>query len=185
MKRGLVVLAAAAAGGCGIHEGDFVVYRVSAEPFTVSPACYYPEEVPPPSEANDSSTFRSSATFAIYRTTNDVLVLDTGSAALPGGESDEGYEFVGYQIDTTYLGMNNLEAKVSIVSTNRITMVVDGSSIEGDISIIESQKCDFLTATPSPGLCEKVPDCERTAHYVGVELDDTALRNYVDKPNPI
>jgi hypothetical protein len=185
MKRLLCGLAALGATGCGINEGDFVLYRVSAEPLAVSPACYYPDEVPPPSEANDTSTFRSSSTFAVYRTAEDTLILDINGAAIPGGESDEGYEFVGYQIDTTYLGMDNLEAKVSLVTTNRITMVVDGNSIEGDITIIEQQRCDFLTATPSPGLCEKVPDCERVGHYVGVQLDDTAVRNYVDKPNPI
>jgi hypothetical protein len=185
MTRRALLLLAPLCVGCGLTEGELVLYRVSIEPETLSIDCYYPEEVAPPNVVDDDSTFRATNTFGIYRGPDDGVVLDAGPFSLPGTETDEGYEFAGHQIDTTYLGMDNLEAKLSVVTTIRITVLVDGSSIEGDVATVEQERCDFLTATPSPGLCERVPDCVRSARYVGVQLDDAAVANYVDKPNPI
>src|SRR5690606_33787232 len=97
---------------CGTEPGDYVVYRVSVSAFSPSASCF-PNEMVPPDLAEDDDTVRAGQTWVLYLGSSDKLVLDAGGQALRGEESDEGYLFRGDQIDVTYVGEDQREAKVT------------------------------------------------------------------------
>jgi len=170
--------------GCGIEAGDYVVYRVSVSAPSLSAGCYYPDEDPPPNEAEDSDSYGQSQTWVVYRGTDDRLVLDAAGVAHGGSDSDEGYRFESNDIDVTYVGIDQQEAKVTLVTEVVIDLLVDDAAISGQHVTRASTKCDFLTATPSPGLCEDIPDCVRSRTVAGVVLEEVELTSDVDPPNP-
>lgn len=170
--------------GCGIGEGDFIVYRVAVEALTETDSCYFPDEEKPPNVAEDADTHLVPQTWVIYYAQGDRLLLDLNGASLEGEETDDGFAFVAHAVDVDYVGIDKQEAKVTVVSRASVDMQVDGAAIAGDLVQLVSTRCDFLIATPSPGLCEATPDCERRAAFSGVRLDDVDVKSIVDEPNP-
>ena len=183
--RGLILLLALPLlTACEIEEGEVVVYRVSVSSEKVALECFFPSEERPADIASDSDSFRTSQTWVLYKGTADDLVLDANGFALTGGDGEDGFEFVGHDIDVTYVGMDQQEAKITEVDTTTINMITDGDAINGDIVSNLETRCDFLVANPSPGLCSEIPDCKRTRTFSGVRLDDVELTDGVDRPNP-
>lgn len=168
---------------CGPEPGDYLVYRVSVSAFTSSASCY-PDEMVPPDEADDRDSLRTGETWVLYVGSGDKLVLDAGGQALRGDESDDGYLFRGDQIDVTYVGEEQREAKITEQTTTLLNMITDGSAVRGDIDQTSVLDCTFLTAAPSPGVCNMRPSCSRSATFAGVELDDVELTEGVDRTPP-
>jgi hypothetical protein len=169
---------------CGVEEGDYLVYRVNVSAFTSSDSCY-PMMMVPVDQAEDSNSLRQGQTWVLYLAAADKLVLDAAGQALRGAESDDGYLFRGDEIDVTYVGDEQREAKVTAQIKTTINMFTDGSAVNGEVTRAETLKCDFLTATPSPGVCQAIPDCLREASFSGVELDDVELTEGVDRNPPL
>jgi hypothetical protein len=172
-----------AATGCGISPGDYIVYRVNVGEQSESSGCYYPEEEPSPDLADDSDSFRASQTWVVYYAAGDEIMLDAVGTALRGEETGDGFEFVADQIDVTYAGIDQQEARIAAQTRITITMNTDGDAVDGEIVSLTKTSCDFLTAAPSPGICEDIPDCTRTSPFSGVKLEDVRLEEGVDRPN--
>jgi hypothetical protein len=183
-RMALLGLFCAGTVGCGIGEGDYLVFRVGIERFTTAAACYFPNDEPPPNVIDDSDSHRVANTWVVYFAAGERVLLDMFSASLEGEETSEGFSFAGHTIDVSYLGADKQEAKLTRHTTVTVEMEVDGAAVQGTIVDRTALRCDFLTATPSDGLCEAVPDCEHRAAFAGVRLDDVTLRSGVDAPNP-
>lgn len=171
-----------AATGCGVSPGDYIVYRVNVGASTFSDACFG-DDGPPDDIADDSNSYRDPQTWVVYFAAGDEIVLDAAGAALRGEETGDGFEFVADQIDVSYVGIDQQEARVNEQTTITVTMNTDGDAVAGDIVAVTKFECDFLTAAPSPGLCSEVPDCTQTNMFSGVKLDDVRLEEGVDRPN--
>jgi hypothetical protein len=171
--------------GCGISEGDYLVLRVALEAFTESDSCYFPADAKPPNVANDTNSHLQPQTWVIYLAHGDRLLLDLNGSALEGEATDDGFAFAAHAVDVDYVGADQQEAKITVTHQASVDMKVDGSAVAGDVMSLIRTQCDFLIATPSPGLCEATPDCERRAAFAGVRLDDVDLKTGVDRPNPL
>jgi hypothetical protein len=99
---------------------------------------------------------------------------------LRGEDSDDGFLFTSHSIDVSYVGVEQQEAKITEDTVREVDMVVDGSAIAGELRETRKIDCTFLTATPSAGVCEAIPDCVQTRTFSGVELDDVELTSGVD-----
>ena len=171
--------------GCFVDAGDYVVFRVAVEETVISDGCFTEDNPRPVEDELSSNTFLTAGTWVIYYGAGDQVVLDTGMVSI-GGEEDFGeYTFVGHSVDVDYRGIDNLEAKVTTTTETTIAIDQSGSAIQGDVVNVVAVTCDFLTATPSGGLCAATSDCETRAKFSGVELDDVALDSGVDRPNPL
>ncbi|MEZ4441468.1 MAG: hypothetical protein R3B72_20385 [Polyangiaceae bacterium] len=183
LRGAAALLALVFAAGCGLSPGDYEVYRVNVGEQTVAAECYFPDDEPPQEIAEDENSYRDSQTWVLYVAADDRMVLDAEGLALSGDTSDEGYTFVADQIDVDYLGMNQQEARRAVQTTTTIAMQTDGDAVAGEVVVTQSYACDFLTATPTPGLCEETPTCTRTRPFSGVRLEDVRLDDGVDRPN--
>lgn len=181
----MALIAPVALMGCGVGPGDYRVYRVGLEATQVSPLCYFPEEEPPPELAQDVQTSLAPTTMVIYFAAGDRVLLDFDGLSFEGDSGGDGFEFEASTVDVSYVGEDRLEARVAVVTTTSIDMEVDGDAVAGDIVSTDRFLCDFLTATPSPGLCEATPDCERRTRFSGVELHDVELTSGINEDNPI
>jgi len=171
-----------AATGCGVSPGDYLVFRINLGEAAVSDSCYG-DDGPPEDVADDSDSFRQPQTWVIYYGAGDELVLDASGFSLQGEETGDGFEFVADQIDVTYAGVDQQEARVNEQTTTTVTMNTDGDAVEGNIVALMKVTCDFLTAAPTPGVCSEVPDCTQTSPFSGVKLEDVQLEEGVDRPN--
>jgi hypothetical protein len=182
--QGVAAFALVLSTGCGgVSPGDYIVYRVNVGVETLNDACYFPAEMPPEDVAQDSSSFRSSQTWVIYFAAGDETVLDAAGVALRGDKGGDGFEFSADQIDVSYVGIDQQEAKITAQTTIFVAMNTDGDAVDGTITSTTKTSCDFLTAAPSTGLCEQVPDCVGTRPFSGVKLDGVNLKEVVDRPN--
>jgi hypothetical protein len=176
--------------GCGVEEGDYRVFRVGVERTQISDACYDPEEMNPQEiveqmeEQGSSSSQLTPETWVIYYGAGDHIVLDAAGASFTGEENSDGFEFIADVIDVQYDGIDQSEAKITITNHITLTMEVDGDAVQGERLESQTTTCDFLTATPSAGLCEQVTDCSRTTKFFGVELEDIELNTAINRPNP-
>jgi hypothetical protein len=170
--------------GCGIQDGDYVVYRVGLSSTKQSTSCYFPETEAPINTVEDSNSYGTPQTWVIYFASDD-MVLDAAGVALRGDDSDDGYLFTSNIIDVTYVGIDQQEAKITENTVLEIDMLTDGDAVSGEFRETVNYDCHFLTATPSAGVCESIPDCKRTRTFSGVELDDVELTEGVDRPNVI
>jgi hypothetical protein len=184
-------LAATAWGvmGCGVAEGDYRVYRVSVERTIVADACYVesmsPEVIRAQQEEQQSSaSLLTPVTYVIYYGAGDHLVLDAAGVSIRGEETSDGFEFVADTIDVEYAGVDQSEAKITVTTHTTVTMEVDGSAVKGERLDAVTTTCDFLTATPSGGLCDQVTDCTRRTPFFGVELEDVDVSTVINRPNP-
>lgn len=168
--------------GCGISPGDYIVYRVNVGASELSDACFG-DDGPPEDIADDSDSFRDPQTWVIYFAAGDEIMLDAAGIALRGGDADGGYQFVADQIDVSYVGIDQQEARINEQTTITVNMQTDGDAVAGDIVAVTKIECDFLTAAPSPGLCSEVEDCTQTNVFSGVKLEDVRLEEGVDRPN--
>lgn len=185
-RRGLwgaLTAAALLLSACGYAPGDYIVYRLGLTQERLSDGCY-PLGGPPPGVDESSSTHHTPATWVLYFATDDRVVLDIESNTLDGTETDDGYEFDGYTVDTSYIGTDQQEAKVTVVQRDSVVMTVDGTVIEGQLTHHTHTECLPLDSSASPGICNDVDDCVRTRDFTGVQLVDVDLESGVDKPNP-
>ncbi len=184
LLQGAAAFALLLSTGCGgVSPGDYIVYRVNVGTESLTEACYFPDETPPEDVAQDSNSFRNSQTWVIYFAAGDETVLDAAGVAMRGDKGGDGFEFSADQIDVSYVGIDQQEAKITAQTTIFVAMNTDGDAVDGTITSTTKTSCDFLTAAPSTGLCEQVPDCVGTRPFAGVKLDDVNLKEVVDRPN--
>lgn len=176
-----VALGALGAVGCGLQPGDYVVYRVSTTEQTESAGCFYPDFVVPLDDAEDSSSYLSSDTFVLYIGKPDTPYLDTGTVALSGEVTDEGYRFSGRTVEVTYLGAND-DVKSTETRDLDVDIAVDGRTITGTGTTTITPRCEYVTPNPAIDLCPDPPEqvCLQTRHFVGVELHGVELERAVD-----
>lgn len=182
MRWSSMVAMLGVATGCGVSPGDYIVYRVNVGESELSDACFG-DDGPPDDIADDDDSFRDPQTWVIYYAAGDEIMLDAAGVALRGGEADGGFQFIADQIDVSYVGIDQQEARINEQTTITITMNTDGDAVAGDIVAVSTVQCDFLTAAPSPGLCSEVEDCTQTNVFSGVKLEDVRLEEGVDRPN--
>jgi hypothetical protein len=169
--------------GCGVTEGDYLVFRVSKTAEVATAACYFPDDAAPRDIAQDASTMLSSATLTIS-TVADNLVLNDGGTSLRGEETSDGFDFVATSVDIDIVGMDE-DTRVSTTTELRYQLETSGSAIAGTSQETTTVTCAFTTPTPSnPGLCDQQPTapCIRVVGIVGVELDDVDVIEPVLKP---
>lgn len=182
--RGLFLIAPLL-GGCGVGEGDYVVFRVAVAEVQISPACF-PEDDPEPLEDQlSSSTYLTPLTWVIYYGAGDKVLLDAAGISIGGEETADGFTFVGHDVDVTYGGIDNLEAKITVTTATTVTIEESGTAIQGEAVDVVTTTCDFLTATPSSGLCSAISNCERRTKFSGVELEDVRVGTVTDRSNPL
>jgi hypothetical protein len=181
----LLCAAAVALGtGCGYEPGDYIVFRVNLSAAAQSDGCYYPDDGPDPGEEDSSNSQLAPATWVLYFAPGDRVVLDTQGGTLTGETADEGFGFVGYAVDTSYLGVDQEEAKVTQVQETTVQLDIDGDVVSGEHQVLTEVSCEYLVPTPSVG-CTEIPDCRRKREVHGVVLDDVEVESGVDRPNPI
>lgn len=180
----LAILLATSTGCPSVGPGDYRVFRVGISSVEVAPECFFPEEEPPADLAEDTNTFFTPETMVIYFGVGDRILLDAQDLTYEGGPGGDGFVFTAFGVDVSYLGANNDEAQVTITTESTVNITLDGAAVAGDFVSTDVYRCEFLTATPSDGLCEDTPDCVRRATFSGVEVDDVAVVSSVDDPNP-
>lgn len=180
----LVALAFGSTACSGVGPGDYRVFRVGISALEVSPECYFPDEEPPADVASDSNTFFAPDTMVMWYGAGDRMLLDAQGISYEGQTGGDGFIFTAYDVDVSYVGIDNNEAQVSITTEAIVNMNVSGDAVSGDFTSTDIYRCEFLTATPSPGLCQNTPDCVRRALFSGVEIDDVDVVSGVDDPNP-
>lgn len=180
-----LALLAPLVGGCGVGEGDYVVFRVAVSEVQISPACFTEDDPEPLEDQLSSSSYLTPLTWVIYYGAGDQVLLDAAGVSVGGEETADGFTFVGHDVDVTYAGIDNLEAKVTVTTATTVTIEESGSAIQGEAVDVVTTTCDFLTATPSSGLCSAISNCERRAKFAGVELDDVRIGTATDRSNPL
>ena len=184
-QRALGLLTAATLlAGCYVGEGDFVVFRVAVDETVVSDACFTEDDPRPLEDELSSSSYLTPRTWVVYYG-NDRVLLDAAGVSIGGEETADGFEFLGHTIDVSYEGIDNLEAKVTVTTTTTLNIEQSGSAISGEVLDVVSTTCDFLTATPSAGLCSATSNCELRSKFSGVELDDVDIDSPINRPNPL
>ena len=181
----IALLATPLLGGCYVGEGDYVVFRVAVEEIQIADGCYDEDNPRPLEEELSNDSFLSPLTWVVYYGAGDKVILDDGSNSIGGEENTDGFLFTGHDIDVSYAGIDNLEAKVTVTTTTTVDVQQSGSAIQGEVLSVISITCDFLTATPSSGLCEAISNCEQRAKFAGVELDDVDIDTTINRPNPL
>ncbi len=187
-SRWLVALLAVGApsmAGCTVDEGDFIVFRVGVEEQVIADACFTEEEPRPPEDVLSSSSYLTPLTWVIYYGAGDKVVLDAAGISIGGEETSGGFEFTGHTVDVSFDGIDNLEAKVTVTTVTTVNMDQSGSAVAGEILDVVTTTCDFLTATPSSGLCTAISNCERRTKFAGVQLDDVDIDTTINQPNPL
>jgi len=185
--RSELALAALALGttACtGVGPGDYRVFRVGIGAVEVSPECFFPDEEVPEDIASDNNTFFAPETMVMFYGAGDRMLLDAQGVSYEGESGGDGFVFTAYDIDVDYVGIDNNEAQVTITTEAVVNMKVSGDAVSGDFTATDVYRCEFLTATPSPGLCQDTPACIRRALFSGVEIDDVDIVSGVDDPNP-
>jgi hypothetical protein len=180
-----LVLAVPLMAGCYVGEGDYVVFRVAVERTVIADPCFTEDNPRPPEEAASSSSFLTPLTWTIYYGAGDKVVLDAAGVGLGGEETSEGFEFKAHTVNVDYDGINNLEAKITVTTETTLNIKQSGASMNGEVLDVVTTACDFLTATPSSGLCTAISNCERRTKFTGVELDDVNVDTTINEPNPI
>ncbi len=187
MRRALaMLLAAPLLGGCyDVGEGDVVVFRVAVEEQVVASGCFTEDAPEPLEDQLSSSSYLTPVTWVVYYGAGDKVLLDANGVSIGGEENSDGFVFTGHTVDVEYEGTNNSEAKVTITTETTVRIDQSGDAVSGEILDVVSTSCDFLTATPSPGLCSAIDDCERRSAFSGVMLDDVELDETINRDNPI
>lgn len=170
--------------GCGVSEGEMLVFRIALEEQIISDGCFDEDNPRPEEDALSSSSYLTPLTWVVYVGANDKLILDAAGVSIGGEETSDGFTFIGHTIDVDYEGTDNAEAKVTIITETTVTMDTDGTAVKGDFLDVVTASCDFLTATPSSGLCIDISNCERRAKFVGVQID-ADLNTTINAPNPL
>jgi hypothetical protein len=170
--------------GCYVEEGDFLVFRVAIQETVVADACFTEDDPRPLEDELSSSSYLTPLTWVIYHGTENVI-LDAAGVSIGGEETADGFEFLGHTVDVSYEGIDNLEAKVTVTTETTLNIAQSGSAISGEVLDVVSTTCDFLTATPSSGLCSATSNCERRSKFAGVELDDVNVDSTINRPNPL
>lgn len=169
---------------CGpVAPGDYVVYRVAFETGSVSPDCYGDGEVPD-DIAFDTSTFRSGATFVVWRTVDDQYFLDNGGLLIAGTDQGSGsFVFTGTSTDvevtegisgttTTYgYTYGGIDPKTTTLkNTTTISATLQGQTITGTQTVSLAQTCEKRG-------CEDYDtfSCTQTGTFVGTRVKDADL----------
>ncbi len=176
---------ASVVGGCTVGEGDYVLFRVAIGEIEISSGCFTEDDPQPLEDQLSSSSYLTPLTWVVYYGAGDQVILDAAGTSVGGEETSDGFTFVGYDVDVSYDGIDNLEAKVTVTTQTTVTIEQSGTAIQGTIVEVETTTCNFLTATPSPGLCEATSNCERRASFAGVELDDVDVDTTINRANPL
>lgn len=181
----LLLLAPLLATGCYVGEGDFQVYRVAVGDTVTADACFTEDDPRPLEDELSSSSYFAAQTWTIFYGAGDKVILDAAGVSIGGEETSGGFEFTGYTVDVSYDGIDNLEAKVTVTTTTNLNIEESGDGISGEVVDLIVTTCDFLTATPSSGLCQATSNCERRTPFAGVEIDDVNVDTTVNRPNPL
>jgi hypothetical protein len=156
---------------CGIMPGDYRVYRVAQAETENSPTCYGMGGVPP-SEANDSTTFRTGLGFAIYAVDKETFILEvdpgTGPMSLEGSRDGKDYTFEGESVDV------DPADPITTTSTTNVTIdaTIKGKSIEGTTTVTTSTTYVGTGAPPAS-------NCTTTTTWIGAEVNDVELQHGV------
>ncbi len=180
----LMVLALGGTACQGVGPGEVRVFRVGISAVEISPECYFPDEEVPEDVASDNNTFFAPSTMVMYYGFGDRMLLDAQGVSYEGKTGGDGFIFTAYDVDVDYVGIDNNEAQVTVTTEAVVNMEVSGDAVGGDFTATEIYRCEFLTATPSGGLCQDTPNCVRRALFSGVEIDDADVVSDVDDPNP-
>lgn len=180
-----LLLAAPLMAGCGVGEGDYVVFRVAVESTVIADACFTEDDPRPIEDQLSSSSYLTPVTWVIYYGAGDKVVLDAAGVSIGGEETSDGFDFKAHTVDVSYDGINNLEAKVTVTTETTLNVAQSGSAIAGEVLDVITTTCDFLTATPSSGLCTAISNCEQRTKFAGVELDGVNIDTTINQPNPL
>jgi len=185
MRSELMLALALGCTACSdVGPGDYRVFRVGVGALEVSPECFFPEEEVPEDIASDTDTFFAPTTMVMYYGAGERVLLDANGVSYEGETGGDGFVFTAYDVDVSYVGIDNNEAQITVTNEALVNMTLDGDAVSGDFTSTEVYRCEFLTAAPSPGLCEATPDCVRRALFSGVEIDDVEVVSGIDDPNP-
>lgn len=170
---------------CTVGEGDYVVFRVAVEERVTADACFTEDDPRPLEDELSSSSYLTPLTWVIYYGAGDKVVLDASGTSLGGEETSDGFDFTAHTVNVSYDGIDNREAKVTVTTKTTVNIAQSGSAMSGEVLDVITTTCDFLTATPSSGLCMAISNCERRAKFSGVELDDVRVDTTINRPNPL
>lgn len=171
MKRNIftffVGLAAVATFSSCLAPGKYRFYRVANAKSEQSPGCY-PNGQIPESEAFDTTTFKTGATFGIFAADSDVFYLDMDTVSIEGSKDGIGaYQFKGESVDLEPFGANG-----SITTTTKVTVKLEksGRKVSGTSTEDVTVLCSNDQNCPSPSQCVIKTDFEGS-EIEGVELE--------------
>jgi hypothetical protein len=150
--------------------GQYRIYRVAQSKTVSSPGCY-PDGIPE-SEAQDTTTFRTGATFAIFAADTKVYFLDMGSGegamTIEGERDGRDYSFSGTDVDVEPSSDNTI--------TTTLTVTVDAT--------IKGKKITGTSVTDTRSTCtgQNCPNgtmCTTTTDFEGSEMKDVELEHPV------
>jgi hypothetical protein len=169
MKRTIFTLitglvAAATLSSC-LTPGKYRLYRIANAKSEMSPGCF-PDGMIPESEAFDTTTFKTGATFAIYAADSDVFYLDMDTVSVEGEKDGIGaYKFKGDEKDYEPFGDGNIiTTTILTVKLEKSGRKVTGTSTQ-DVQVV----CSGDQNCPNPSQCITKTSFEG-AEIEGVEL---------------
>ncbi|AKT40262.1 hypothetical protein [Chondromyces crocatus] len=94
-------LAAVTASCGGLGPGDYVGYRVASSEAKLDASCYPGGKIPDAIK-DDTTTFRTGATFLLYIASDEEAFLDTGTRVIAGTVDGDNFNFSGTRTDVEY-----------------------------------------------------------------------------------
>lgn len=155
---------------CSMGPGDYVIYRVAFDAPQAGADCGEPG----PSQVEDSSTFGTPSTVALFAF-EDIYYLEFGDngmggvAALEGSRDGKNYTFNGTSIDVEEIDPMN-GTKTTATYDVEVAAVIKGKNMDGIAVITTSTTCSG----------ESCPDsfpfsCTTQTTFRGSTIDDTDL----------
>lgn len=144
--------------------GQYRIYRVANSTTVFSPSCGAPSD----SEAQDTSTFRTGVTFAIFAADTKVYFMEFGEVVLEGDREGSDYAFSGTDVDVEPSSDNT----VTTTHTVSVDVTIKGKKISGTAT-------DDLRVTCMGNNCPEGSMCTATTDFEGSEIKDVELQHPV------
>lgn len=153
-----IALTGLAATGCGLGAGDYATYQIAQTTAEESGDCGDDDDV--------VTDIRSGGQATLFFTGGDDGArpfLDLNGSTFEGEETDDGYVFTGTSSIETEISN---DATLRTEGTTRISVRLDGETIEGTVEVsidqsCQGEDCQGITST----------QCELKSSFIGVEVE--------------
>ncbi len=156
-----------------LMPGKYRLYRVANSKTESSPSCY--GGMIPPSIAQDTDSFKTGSTFAIFAADSDVFYLDVADQTVQGEKKKLGeYEFAGTSVDVEPSGDPNVQATTTTTTKLTIKLEKSGRKVSGKSTLDVNVVC--VGGDCPMGINSQ---CTQNTSFEGAEMQDVDLEHSV------